>query len=327
MIRPIDAYPGKVAAPTTEYPDGKAQNITSPGDGTGTPWEAQLVNDLFGFQQYLAAKAGITPSGTPDNATASQQFDALWKLLNVRPITVNVASDADITLTAEQNLYNKLTVTDTGALLTTGRNVILDDIGRALVFTNSTAQTLTVKTAAGTGVEVPAGSTFDLLNDGVNVSLPPAKPGEVLQVVYTKDAASYSFNGVEFEYLNTLFTPKSATSKLIIDIVVLFGWTGNGLDGGFHLTEDGVVVETGADADTARGGNDVFFSNDTMLSDDNMDIGAGTIEVDSVDLTEREFAVTLNSGGAVARTWSINRCSAPNSVRGISTMKITEVER
>ena len=106
-IRPTDEYPGKVATPTGEYPDGKAQNITSPGDGTGTPWEAKLVNDLFGFQQYLTNQAGITPSGTPDNATSSQYFEAMWKLLNLRVVTHNLTSDANYTLTADQNLYKK----------------------------------------------------------------------------------------------------------------------------------------------------------------------------------------------------------------------------
>lgn len=168
-IRPIDEYVGKVTAPTADYPDGKAQNITSPGDGTGTPWEAKLVNDIFGFQQFLTSKAGITPSGTPDNATTSQYFEAIWKLLNVRALTYNIVSDVDLTLTAAQNLYAKITITDTGVVLTTGRNVILDNVGRVLIFTNSTAQTLTVKTAAGTGIAVPAGATATLLNDGVNV--------------------------------------------------------------------------------------------------------------------------------------------------------------
>lgn len=169
MIRPIDAYPGKVATPTTEYPDGKAQNITSPGDGTGTPWEAKLVNDLFGFQQFITAKAGITPSGTPDDAVTSQQFDALWKLLNARVLTFNLTVDANYTLTADQNLYGNLTITDTGVVLTAGRDIIVDAVGRFFLFTNSTAQTLTVKTAAGTGIAVAAGSSVVLVCDETNV--------------------------------------------------------------------------------------------------------------------------------------------------------------
>ena len=170
-IRPTDEYPGKVAAPTADYPDGKAQNITSPGDGTGTPWEAKLVNDIFGFQQFITSEAGITPSGTPDNATASQYFEAIWKLLNVRSVTHNIAADTNYTLTAAQNIYTWLTVTDTGVLLTAGRDIIIDAVGRFLLFTNSTAQILTVKVSGGSGIAVPAGVTTILVSDGTEVTL------------------------------------------------------------------------------------------------------------------------------------------------------------
>lgn len=199
-IRPIDEYSGKVATPTADYPDGKAQNITSPGDGTGTPWEANLVNDIFGFQQYLTNAAGITPSGTPESATTSQYFEAIWKLLNIRPVTINVASDADLTLTAAQNLYAKVTVTDTGVILTTGRNVIVDNVGRIFIFTNSTAQTLTVKTAAGTGVAIPTGTSSLLINDGTDVTLlttaTPTADYELANKKYVDDNAGVTFASI-----------------------------------------------------------------------------------------------------------------------------------
>lgn len=73
-------YPGKVTAPSANYPWGSARNITTPGDGTGTPWEAAIVNDFLGLQQALLTRAGVTPSGTPDNATTSQYVDAILSL-------------------------------------------------------------------------------------------------------------------------------------------------------------------------------------------------------------------------------------------------------
>jgi len=79
-IDPESQYPGKITPATTAYPHGSARNVTAPGDGTGTPWEAALVNDLFGFQQALLSQAGITPSGTPDAANASQYLEAMQKL-------------------------------------------------------------------------------------------------------------------------------------------------------------------------------------------------------------------------------------------------------
>lgn len=80
-ISPKTRYPGKIdISDLVNYPDGKAQNITVPGDQTGTPYEKDLVNDIFGFQQKLLAEAGIVPSGAPDNAVTSQYYDALIQL-------------------------------------------------------------------------------------------------------------------------------------------------------------------------------------------------------------------------------------------------------
>lgn len=76
-INPNDRYPGQTTAPSADYPYGGARNQSVPGDNTGTPLEADLVNDIFGFQQALLAEAGIVPSGTPETATASQYKDAL----------------------------------------------------------------------------------------------------------------------------------------------------------------------------------------------------------------------------------------------------------
>lgn len=75
-----EQYPGKTAGNTTNYPLGEARNVTTPGDGTGTPWEQAIVNDDQGFKQALLAAAGITPSGVPDTALVSQYLQALQAL-------------------------------------------------------------------------------------------------------------------------------------------------------------------------------------------------------------------------------------------------------
>jgi len=82
--------------------------------------------------------------------------------------TLNFASDADMTVNSsdtdgtESWRYLVLVITDTSVFLTTGRNVILPSKGGLKVIVNKTAQTLTVKTSAGTGVAVSA-STTDVL--------------------------------------------------------------------------------------------------------------------------------------------------------------------
>ncbi len=95
-INPESQYPGKIAPSTPEYPYGAARNITLPGDGTGTPWEAALVNDIFGFQQALLSLAGVVPSGTPENATLSQYLEAFRKLFPFSLAATTLALTKDL---------------------------------------------------------------------------------------------------------------------------------------------------------------------------------------------------------------------------------------
>lgn len=93
-INPETQYPGKIAPSTPDYPYGAARNITVPGDGTGTPWEAALVNDLFGFQQALLSAAALVPSGSPDKVGASQYLNALLKLTGASFISFSALASA-----------------------------------------------------------------------------------------------------------------------------------------------------------------------------------------------------------------------------------------
>lgn len=76
-INPESQYPGKINPSDADYPYGSARNVTTPGDGTGTPWEAALVKDIQGLQQALLSEAGLIPTGTPDRVGASQYLDAI----------------------------------------------------------------------------------------------------------------------------------------------------------------------------------------------------------------------------------------------------------
>ena len=81
-IDPSALYPGQIdTSDPTGYPYGAAQNVTVAGDGTGTPLEKDLVNDIFGFQQALLEEANITPSGTPDKVGASQYLEAIQEVI------------------------------------------------------------------------------------------------------------------------------------------------------------------------------------------------------------------------------------------------------
>ena len=98
-INPETLYVGKIKPASAPYPYGEAQDITLPSDGTGTPWKASFVNDLFGFQQSLLSEAGIIPSGTPDQVGASQYLDAAKTIMGV-VFKTKTAAIADVSVQA-----------------------------------------------------------------------------------------------------------------------------------------------------------------------------------------------------------------------------------
>lgn len=71
-------YPAQIATDAA-YPQGKARNVATTGDGTGTPWEADLINDLFGLEQAALLEGTVDPSGSPDTATSSQLLEGIRK--------------------------------------------------------------------------------------------------------------------------------------------------------------------------------------------------------------------------------------------------------
>jgi hypothetical protein len=87
MLDLTTTYPGRVITTDPDYPQGKARNRVNPGDGTGTPWEEQLANDIIGWKQALVDETGITPSGVPDRVGASDILDGLVALIAARVST------------------------------------------------------------------------------------------------------------------------------------------------------------------------------------------------------------------------------------------------
>jgi len=106
-LNPSAEWPSQTQAPNAAYIYGAAQNITVPGDNTGTPFVANMVNDWFGFFQGILDTAGIVPSGVPDTVVTSQYRDALDFIVataidsNVPAATETVAGKAEIATQAE----------------------------------------------------------------------------------------------------------------------------------------------------------------------------------------------------------------------------------
>ena len=87
--------------------------------------------------------------------------------------THDMASDADYTLSTSTDpqewQYEVVKITDTGVVLTTGRNIIVPTNTKKYLFINGTAQTLTLKTSGGSGIAVATVKNAILFCDGTNV--------------------------------------------------------------------------------------------------------------------------------------------------------------
>lgn len=85
----------------------------------------------------------------------------------------NFTSDDDYTLSVSSNpkewQYGSINLTDTGAVLSSGRNVIVPTNKRVYRIKNSTAQTLTIKTSGGSGVAVNSSENKLIQCDGSDV--------------------------------------------------------------------------------------------------------------------------------------------------------------
>jgi hypothetical protein len=87
VIIPSAKYPSQIdVTDLSNYPQGKARNVTASGDNTGTPFEKSWINDWFGFQQAAVVAAGITPSGSPDTVIASDLLNAVRQISYQRMI-------------------------------------------------------------------------------------------------------------------------------------------------------------------------------------------------------------------------------------------------
>jgi hypothetical protein len=76
-IRIEDQYPTRSTPADADYPEGSFKNDSTGTALDGTPLEKTWPNDIYGFLQALLDAAGITPSGSPDTAVASQYLAAM----------------------------------------------------------------------------------------------------------------------------------------------------------------------------------------------------------------------------------------------------------
>jgi len=113
-----------------------------------------------------------TASQNSPDVTINSALDVIDSTMAAQNV-IDFPSDADYTLTdtgarPREWQYCVIEMTDTGVVLTTGRNVIVPDNPRIYLFYNNTAQTLTLK-PSGTGIAVATTKRAILQCDGTNI--------------------------------------------------------------------------------------------------------------------------------------------------------------
>jgi hypothetical protein len=185
---PISRYPAQVDS-SVDYPHGKARNAGSYQDGTGTPLERDWLNDLWGFLQALLVAGGLTPSGAPDTASASQYLDA------VRAVSVDSTLQRNLTRALALRALDLAGVTPgttlyVGAAAIAGKTVVVGKGGPPGVFS-----------VQDTPLVVLSGVTLTGLNDVYKIiagggRLLAIGAGSTKNAFSTTDGAAWTIGGL-----------------------------------------------------------------------------------------------------------------------------------
>ena len=75
-IKLENQYPGRTIV-NIGNPFGTFKNSSPPGSLTGTPGDNAWARDMWSFLEILMSEGSVIHSGSPDDTTASQRYDAL----------------------------------------------------------------------------------------------------------------------------------------------------------------------------------------------------------------------------------------------------------
>ena len=204
-ISPIAKYPTRVEPATTEYPYGKAKNRTAPNNGT--PWnDEDIVNDIFGLLQAIDTEAGITPSGTPDNAVTSQRLQALKQLFGARVANYAAARALDSsTLTDGQLVW----IDGYSFMVKTG--TVTDDDSTLIVFTDDSNRYLELIVSGSIDIQ-RFGASLDYVYDETDPSDPGAATDDTAAVIAAINSGAQSISIPKGMYLS----PSTANTATIL---------------------------------------------------------------------------------------------------------------
>lgn len=148
--------------------------IKSSFSGSGRPANADLVaGQVFLDDSYATGLWAVKRVVDPANAALDVVLEIIETATGyVRQpsavsVTITPATDADVTLTSAQAIADRFKLV-TGAWIV-ARNVIVPSSQLRFIFDNTGTYDATVKTAAGTGILVKAGTSRLLVCDATNV--------------------------------------------------------------------------------------------------------------------------------------------------------------
>lgn len=303
-INPGSSYPGNidVTSDPTGYPYGKAQNISAPSAGDGTPWEELIINDFLGFQQALLAAAAIIPSGTPDKVGASQYLAALQTIFEAA-FSKNTAFNLNFGI-------NSGDIAEIASALAVSSIVETNASGKLITATKNTGYNKNVGTTAGT---VAAGD--DSRFAGITAAL------KTSDFIHVRDEKASGTNGGTFasgsylqRNLNTVVDNTIVGASLSANQVTLpagdyiaFGYA-PAYDVGFHKAR---LYDTTAAAAIALGRNS-FASGATAVTESQVISNVFTLAGVSVLELQHQCQITspVGQGFGLACTFGDNEVYA-----------------
>ena len=259
-----DRYPSKIDTTDAAYPEGKARNIVNTLDGTGTPFEKDLVNDIFGLQQAIYKEAGITPSGIPDTADVSQQLEGIKKL------TQGISTSTTTDLINSTLTYSADTVVTTVGFTTSGSG------GAPWKQNGVTGQAVS---------QTPAQLGDGLLNDGNGNQWIMIKPADGYSI--------HSFN---------VFTGSDKTDEFKAALIAASGSVLNG-NGGFYTVSEELRIKATDSGIKSADGSYLSIKNNTdgqavlKIARDNPNLGE---ELSNILLKDVRLHKTGSTNGQVA---------------------------
>ncbi len=90
-------YPGQVLTGDTNFPNGKAVDVSSPGAADGTPWKEDLINERFGFEEALLYNSDLTTNDTAETKLNSQYYQSVQEQAAGRASILKVAAGSTST--------------------------------------------------------------------------------------------------------------------------------------------------------------------------------------------------------------------------------------